>query len=822
MGPSRKKSRPNPPKVGNAPQPSGKDKITEGSTALSSTETTTVTTPAPNTAEPNSSVTRGQNDGPMELNMDKKETNSDASSAKTLRSTKSWYGGTWPRLQKSMASTKVARESILADKPKNGTAAADLSRFELRRPQNSDSRPPSMYLGKSKETSDVTMGDILETAEATPAVPYLSKSIGEPGEDSKPPDAKDIRSEPPSTQISDTNTIQRPATSSAWLGWLGRPDGYTPIKDSTPQIDDRERLPPPEDPVAKPSAEPMPTLSTSGDTPQASTAAVPSSTSWFGFWPSTESNSTDAPKEVIPVKVAETPEVAMSDTSPDKASAARPAAGSSWAFWSFSDSSQTNTTSGTDTPKEPGELAVIGESSQNKPEAAQAKVTRDSKKAKASKRGRPVSVEIDETTKKAIQLTPASTKTTPSASPTPSKTAPPNILIPSVKGTYHMMENPSILQQLARILQLGQQRPVKHVYLSKEMPKMKKALAIGVHGLFPAPLIRTVIGQPTGTSIRFANHAAAALRRWADSNGCAGCEVEKVALEGEGKIAERVDNLWKLLLNWIDHVRSADFILVACHSQGVPVSVMLVAKLIEFGVVTSARIGICAMAGVSLGPFSDYKSRLFSGSAGELFDFANPESVVSKRYEDSLRTILKYGVRVTYCGSIDDQLISMESSIFSTVSHPYIYRAVFIDGRIHAPDFIANLVGFALKLRNLGVSDHGLIRELSAPLAGSLYTGEGHSRLYDDEKVYDLALEFALETTSVGDVPLEMKRYEVPSNANPYILPWIMRGLLEEHFVKTELSTETAKLLKQFDEWKPATKVLKDVKYRLEAVRSKL
>lgn len=50
---------------------------------------------------------------------------------------------------------------------------------------------------------------------------------------------------------------------------------------------------------------------------------------------------------------------------------------------------------------------------------------------------------------------------------------------------------------------------------------------------------------------------------------------------------------------------------------------------------------------------------------------------------------------------------------------------------------LAHLVGFALKLRNLGVSDHGLIRELSAPLAGSLYTGEGHSRLYDDGKVYE-------------------------------------------------------------------------------------
>lgn len=49
-----------------------------------------------------------------------------------------------------------------------------------------------------------------------------------------------------------------------------------------------------------------------------------------------------------------------------------------------------------------------------------------------------------------------------------------------------------------------------------------------------------------------------------------------------------------------------------------------------------------------------------------------------------------------------------------------------------------------------------------------------------------------------------------------------MRGLLEEDFVRTELNAETAELLQQFDEWKPTTKALKDVKYRLEAVRSKL
>lgn len=49
-----------------------------------------------------------------------------------------------------------------------------------------------------------------------------------------------------------------------------------------------------------------------------------------------------------------------------------------------------------------------------------------------------------------------------------------------------------------------------------------------------------------------------------------------------------------------------------------------------------------------------------------------------------------------------------------------------------------------------------------------------------------------------------------------------MRGLLEEEHVKRELYEETMELLKQFDDWKPSSKVLKDVKFRLEGIRSKL
>ena len=170
-----------------------------------------------------------------------------------------------------------------------------------------------------------------------------------------------------------------------------------------------------------------------------------------------------------------------------------------------------------------------------------------------------------------------------------------------------------------------------------------------------------MLGQPTGTSIRFANGAANAIQDWTARQGYS-CQIEKVALEGEGRIAERLDLLWKLLLNWIEDIRKADFVMIACHSQGVPVAIMLISKLISFGCVNGARIGVCAMAGVNLGPFGDYKSRWISGSAGELFEFSRPASQVSRDYEAALNVVLRFGVRILYTGSIDDQLVSLEVS----------------------------------------------------------------------------------------------------------------------------------------------------------------
>lgn len=454
----------------------------------------------------------------------------------------------------------------------------------------------------------------------------------------------------------------------------------------------------------------------------------------FGFWSGSGSGTTE-PKQADSTTSTGEPQqdtgsqsakdsedVEMQDAPPVEeakpAPAQQPKSGSTWAFWYRDSGSTSNKKDGQ--KEETGQLAVAGESSESQPKNASAtepetepakepslkSVKKDDQPRSATpplkesssnkgKRARPQSMSDEPISRpdtpkvEPIAKAEGTPKAGTSKSSSSIKLPPPNLVLPSFNNVYRMKENPSIVRQIKNYLLRTQQPAPKHVNLAREPPKIKKAIAFGVHGLIPTYYLRPITGQPTGTSIKFANHGAEAIRRWAESHGCGDCEIEKVALEGEGKIDERVENLWKLLLNWIDKIRQADVVILACHSQGVPVSVMLLAKLYELGVISpTAKVGVCAMAGVSLGPFPDYKTGLgiLMGSAAELWEFGDPQSEVSKKLEAAVKTVLGYGARITYIGSIDDQLVPMESAIYAPAHHPYIYRAVFIDGRIHAPD----------------------------------------------------------------------------------------------------------------------------------------
>ena len=778
----------------------------------------------------------------------------------------SWYGGTWTRRHKAAAVAQVAKDTFSATSDAVSDIVSTASRASnspAGSVRSSSARMPRALSGSSRTLPlaatttkvNITSNDTRNPSSEQQSAPkYMSSSDLEAG-------AKTLNQNMLGlvTDNGDSDGIDRPSshtpglkvdvdaqTSGAgltkapvvaggsWLGWFYQPTGGGDNEQQESKIMTLEPPPPTR----------TETNNQSREAPKASEQPSNTQRPWMWIW----KNSAQIGDEQKAPDVGQTEPVLEIPPSTGSDNVARPSSSNKskgWAFWSTEDSTAAKI--GSVRRESTGELALAGSPSEHRPEKASIESTKAfsavarSKDAQQVPEKAPAKKAMNDKQVGQTSSDPPTTlyegslrkdrapfldadqsaeAQTQSKAKAPEISRPKNLLLPSIDSCYGGSPRSGLFQQISSWMPIGQSPSPKHVETLSTPVKIKRALAIGVHGYFPTPLIRSVLGQPTGTSIKFANGAASAIQRWSEARNSR-CDIDKVALEGEGKITERVDLLWNLLLNWIEKVRKADFILVACHSQGVPVANMLVAKLFATGVIRSTRIAICAMAGVSMGPFSELRSRWIGGTAAELFEFGDPESTVSKLYRESLEKNLYHGVKITYIGSIDDQLVSLESSTFGPVQHPYIYRAVFIDGRLHAPNFLSHLVGFALKLRNIGVTDHGLIRELSSPLAGSLYSGEGHSRIYDDDKVYDLAVRFALETTYVSNVPIQISRM-AGAAPNPYILPFSMRGMLEEEYVKNELNEEMLQLLRQFDDWKPSTKVLKDVKFRLEGVRSKI
>jgi hypothetical protein len=122
--------------------------------------------------------------------------------------------------------------------------------------------------------------------------------------------------------------------------------------------------------------------------------------------------------------------------------------------------------------------------------------------------------------------------------------------------------------------------------------------------------------------------------------------------------------------------------------------------------------------GIVHGPFPNLRSSVVvkyieSDPARELFSYNDGGSSSSRSFQQALYYILEAGVRFVGCGSWYDQVVPLYSAVLWGFNHPNIYRAIYIEGSDYTPDFMSHLVVFALKLRNYGYDDHGLVVHLS-------------------------------------------------------------------------------------------------------------
>ncbi|KAL3234864.1 hypothetical protein RNJ44_02652 [Nakaseomyces bracarensis] len=372
-----------------------------------------------------------------------------------------------------------------------------------------------------------------------------------------------------------------------------------------------------------------------------------------------------------------------------------------------------------------------------------------------------------------------------------------------------------------------------------------KCVVIGVHGFFPHKVVDMVIGQPTGTSDRFVAEARDAVTAYFESQGLES-EVTTIALEKQGTVAKRVEFFYEVLQEYDEVLNGADFIYIVAHSQGVPVSIMLLAQLIETGIlslkservhhmleqpyyIVTKKITILGMAGVNYGPlygadrsiWLKMYSLMERKSLLELFEFQNPNTEQSVEYIRSLKLLLNNNVKITFVGSATDQVVPLYSSLAVFIRHPNIYRSLYYSTQDNIPEFLVRCICDALSLLNNGHDDHGFIKEISAYMLGPL-TSNGHSQLYSEQDVYMLGIKHGVE-----ECKLKLERHNILKESvvslkvNPFQLPWSLRGLLGE--VRQYLGNEELNVLYQlYDHWIPDSPTYKDLKFKINAIKSKL
>lgn len=373
----------------------------------------------------------------------------------------------------------------------------------------------------------------------------------------------------------------------------------------------------------------------------------------------------------------------------------------------------------------------------------------------------------------------------------------------------------------------------------------RKIALIGLHGWFPNRLLHHVIGDPRRTSDRMVEMLESAVLECSDPfppliEGPA--TIHKFPLHGDGTIEERVqkhfDELQRARLeedSAMNHIYTSDSVIFGAHSQGAPVAVILMAKLIAEGYLNPKRqkISLFCASGIFHGPFPPLRKNLVvqyveAEAARQLFHLNDPSSQVSQSLLASLDCILQAGVNITCVASWMDQVVPFYSACLLGVEHPNIWRACHVNTpKLEGSEFVADLLQLGLKIKNIrpGLGEpetHMILAQVSDFISGSIYRDAAHSAAYRHVGSFRTALEWMHRGPGTRGVPLKVvdhiRNRPLQPVVNPYYLPWLLRGwlrnreLIEHPLLKEEFST----LPQRYSQWTPTSKLMKEVKFKLE------
>lgn len=414
-----------------------------------------------------------------------------------------------------------------------------------------------------------------------------------------------------------------------------------------------------------------------------------------------------------------------------------------------------------------------------------------------------------------------------------------NRIIPNIDENFRTITLITKLRLLGEKLIFQQKSSENHLYKqslkhieNKKLHKIKRIMIIGVHGFLPTKFVKSMIGQQTGNSLTFVEEASKAVKYWLNDTTEPGFEnmyhIDTISLEGQGTIEQRVEKSLEILKNWADMINDCDFLYFVAHGQGSIISIKLLAKLLQDATFKiNKRIGLLSMAGPLLGPIKNLDTKIVIRAytpmenevLQELIELGKLNSSTFQNFRKDLEFILNHDVKVTLSGSVNDQLVPLESALGNNFYHPNIFRTIFVDSNSNTPPFLMHLWKLILICRNIGHLEHGILKDLSDRCIGNINDG-GHGKIFKDSDIYLTSLKFALESTKINQKrDMSFITHHNDRSNDLFKLPWSVRELLEDtlqskHITNMELIKD---LVESFNDWEPS-KTWKDYKFALDAL----
>lgn len=422
------------------------------------------------------------------------------------------------------------------------------------------------------------------------------------------------------------------------------------------------------------------------------------------------------------------------------------------------------------------------------------------------------------------------------------------LVLPDMNHNFREITFITKARLLGEKLLKGEQTSERHLYLTPsgslaaKKRNRKNVVVISMHSLLPPKFVRNYIAQSTGSAKQFGQRAMDAAARWF---GDEPANISAICLEGQGTITERVHQLFRLLRNWRHEINSADVVFFASSSMATPAALMLFSAMHqseEFDL-HRKKLGMLSMAGIHCGPYPGLNARVVIRAyypaeneiIKELFELQKPGSELALQLSADTQYLCEQNVKIAVVGALNDQFVPLFLAVDLAVSHPNIYKSIYIDEHSAVPPFMAKLFLVMLTMQNVGYLDQNMVTDLSERLQGPVNVNYGsHGRIFDNDEVYDVGVRFTMETTSL--VRSRLLKLERPhtsrvgpahkpvavaapdsqvwqSDKNLYHLPWNVRGVVNDLIAIKNIENLLllTDLVEEYRRWEP-TKAWREMK----------